>query len=184
MPLTHESVVYGVTDFKVAKLLTDPSSGSPTYGASVDVPGIDSVSLDPNLITAELKGDGKVIAKKGSIDKFGFSSTYGKLSLDALAAFVGGTVTDAGVTPNQTSKWVINGKNSLPYFKASFQILDTDIGDIVVVAHKCQVTGGSLLSQSTDNFGQPTIDFDAFPTNANDALFVDITFNETATTLT
>ena len=98
--LARETVTYGVTDFKVSPMTADTST-APTYGAVVDVPGIDSVSFNPNLITAELKGDGKVIAKKGSIDKFGFSATYGKVALVALTVMIGGSVAEPGTTPAQ-----------------------------------------------------------------------------------
>lgn len=170
----HESVVYDVEDFKVAPLLTDVT-GAPTYGAWKDVPGIAEVSMDPNLVTGELKGDAKIIAKKGRIDRFNFSATYGKLSLDAMAIMVGGAVTDPTGT---TAKWSIGGTNSLPYFKAGFRILDADVAAVVVVAWKAQVTGGSLLDQSSDNFGQPSIDFEAIPCTSDSSLFLDINFSD------
>ena len=173
---THESVVYDVEDFKVAALLTD-TTGAPTYGVWKDVPGIAEVSLDPNLVTGELKGDAKIIAKKGRIDRFNFGATYGKLSLDALGVMVGGTTTDnAG-----NAKWSMPGTNSLPYFKAGFRILDSDVGSVIVIAYKCQVTGGSLLSQSSDNFGQPSIDFEGIPCTSDSTLFVEIGFYDAVT---
>lgn len=171
---THESVVYDVEDFKVFPLTAD-TGGAPTYGAAVDVPGIASVSMDPNLVTAELKGDARIIAKKGRIDRFNFSATYGKIALDVLEVIIGGAAADG--TGN--ASWAISGSNSLPYFKAEFRILDTDIGDIHVVAYKCQATGGTLLDQSSDNFGQPKVDFEAIPTESDDSL-VKFVFNDVA----
>lgn len=179
MTTAHESVVYDIEDFKVWALLTD-LSGAPTYSATaVDVPGISAVSLQPNLVTSELKGDSKIIAKKGRIDRFNFSATYGKIALDALPVFLGGTTVDG--TGN--AKWSIHGTNSLPYFKAAFRVLDTEVGDIHVVAYKCQVNGGTLLDQSSDNFGQPKIEFEGIPTHADDSLFLDILFEDVASSL-
>jgi hypothetical protein len=181
MATSHASVLYDVNDFKVTPLLTD-SVTSPTYGATlVDVPGIASVSMEPNINTNELKGDAKVIAKKGNIDKANFSATYGRLALDALAVFLGGTVTDA--TTPASAKWSLPGTNSLPYFKALFQILQNEVGDVHVTAHKAQVTGGTLLDQSTDSFGQPKIDFEAIPCTSDDTKFVEITFLDAPTPL-
>lgn len=183
MPIQHNSVVYDVNDFKVAALLTDVTT-APTYaGTLTDVPGIASCSMEPNINANELKGDAQVIAKKGNVDKFTFSATYGRLSLDALVIFIGGTVTDTGVTPNQTAKWAIGAVNSLPYFKAMFQILQAEVAAVNVTAWKAQVTGGTLLDQSTDSFGQPTIDFEAIPSVADPAKFVQIELMETATAL-
>lgn len=174
----HESVVYDVEDFKITKMLTDVTS-APTYGSWVDVPGIAEISLDPNLVTGELKGDAKIIAKKGRIDRFNFSATYGKLSLGALEVFVGGSTTDG----TGYAKWTIGGTNSLPYFKAAVRILDADVADVHIVAHKCQVTGGTLLDQSSDNFGQPSIDFEAIPCTSDPTLFVDVLFHDSVTAL-
>ena len=183
MPLQHTSVVYDVNDFKVTLLLTDVTT-APTYtGTLTDIPGIASLSMEPNINANELKGDAMVIAKKGNTDKFTFSATYGRISLDGLVIFLGGTVTDTGVTPNQTAKWSIGGVNSLPYFKALAQILQAEVSAVNITAWKSQVTGGTLLDQSTDSFGQPTIDFECIPCVSDPTKFVDITFAETAAAL-
>lgn len=178
----HYSVVYDVDDFQVAKLLTDVTT-APTYDTLVDVPGVASVSLQPGIKSAELKGDAKVLARKGNIDRYAFSAVYGKLSLDALAVLMGGTSAESGTTPNIIAKWTLSGSNQLPYFKALFRILNADVADVHVTAWKCQATGGTLIDQSTDNFGQPKIDFEAIACVSSDAKFVDIEFFETATPL-
>jgi hypothetical protein len=172
-----ETVLYDVHDFKVYPLLTD-TGACPTYGAAVDVPGIAQVGLDPNFLTAELKGDAKIIAKRGRIDKMQISATYGKLSQMVLGVIIGGTTT-AG-TGN--SKWALTGTNSLPYFKAAFAINDADVGSVIITLYKAQITGGTLLSQQTDNFGQPTMDMAGIPATSNDAL-IGIDFYDALTAL-
>lgn len=181
MPTTvHSSVLYDVDDCKISKLLTDTTT-APTYATpSVDLPGIASVSLQPNIQNSSLKGDAKVIARKGVTDSYAISASYGRLSLDALVILIGGTITDG--TGN--AKWAHQGKNSLPYFKVQTQIIQSDVADVHFTAYKAQVTGGSLIDQSTDSFGQPSIDMEAIPTISNDALFVDIEFFDVLTPLT
>lgn len=179
MPIpAQETVVYDVHDCKVYPILTDPTTGPPTYDAGIDVPGIAEISMEPNFVTQELKGDAKVIAKKGKVDKFNFSATYGRLSLAVLEVLFGGSVTDG----TDDSTWKMPGVNALQYFGAAFQIADTEIGDVHVYVYKAQVTGGSLISQSTDEFGQPSVDFEAIPA-ADDTYFVDIKFNDATTDL-
>lgn len=180
MPLAHETVVYDVHDFKVYPLTSD-TGASPVYGTAVDVPGIAEASMDPNFLTAELKGDARIIAKKGRVDKMTVSATYGKVALDVLATVLGGTVTDVAAT---NAKWRLLGDNSLPYFKAEFKIedVDTGLGDLHVRLYKCQLTGGTLLSGSTDNFGQPTMELEAIPLESND-LLVDVELYSTVTAL-
>lgn len=94
MPVAHSTIMFDVLDCAVAPLLTDTALALPTYGTWVDVFGINEVSLDPNLVTAELKGDGRVIAKKGRIDRVNFSATHGRMDLDIQAILRGHTVTD------------------------------------------------------------------------------------------
>lgn len=172
------TVLYDVHDFKVYPLSTD-TGASPTYGTGVDVPGIAQVGLDPNFLTAELKGDAQIIAKRGRVDKFAISATYGKLSQDVLAVILGGTVTPGA----SSSQWRLGGTNSLPYFKAAFAINDADVGSVIVTLFKAQITGGTLLSQQTDNFGQPTMDMEGIPATSSNTYFIDVTFYDTLTAL-
>ena len=180
---THETVVFDVHDFKVWALVDDlATNASPTYASvAVDVPGIAEVGLDPNFITAELKGDAKVMAKKGRIDRFNLSATYGKLAQDVLAVVLGGTVDDSQVG---RSRFRVKGANSLPYFGCAFVIDDADVGQVRVILWKCQVTGGALLSQSTEEFGQPEMELEGIPAESNSDLFFDVDFLDEAETLT
>lgn len=235
MSLSHQTVMFDVHDAAVAPLLTDPKDRLPTYGPLVDVPGISEVGLDPNFVTAELKGDARVIAKKGRIDRMNFSGTYAKLDLDVQAvifgtqvadlaavasstlttvtvtdgsniiektassftqAMVGRTATATGLAPDSIVTYVnadgseatlsapalatgtptvtigataenvrsrIMSPASLPYFKLAFKISDVDegLGDLHIVCFKCQVTGGTQVGSSSDNFGQPSFDAEA-----------------------
>jgi len=162
MPVSHESVLYDVHDFKVYPLLTDDVGEAPTYGPGIDVPGIAEVSTSPNFATNELKGDARVLAKKGRVDRFELDATYGKLSLDVLKTILGGAITDLG---DVSAQWILTGDNSTPYFKAEFKISDLDqgLGDLHVVLYKCNLTDGTLISGQTDEFGQPELSLEAIP---------------------
>ena len=156
----EETLVYDIEDCKVYTTDTDTTAASPTFGTAVDVPGISSISLDPNIVTAEIKGDGgKIIGFKSRADRFTVSATYSKLSLPVLEVLTGQTNTA------ETDDWVMNlDTDELPKFRIVFQVLDTsdDVGDIHVDLYVCRMSGGSLLSQSSDNFGAPTFDLVAF----------------------
>ncbi|HMM95402.1 hypothetical protein [Phycicoccus sp.] len=180
---SKETVVFDVHDFKVWALVSDNSTdASPTYASvAVDVPGIAEVGLDPNFVTAELKGDGKVIAKKGRVDRFNLSGTYGKLAQEVLKVILGGTVLDGTAGK---SRYRFKGRNSLPYWGCAFTIDDADIGQVRVILYKAQLTGGSLLSQSTEEFGQPSLEAEGIPCTSDDELFFDVDFLDEAETLT
>lgn len=183
MAADKSTITFDVADCKVYPLTADTDSGV-TYGAAIDVIGIQEVTVEANFVTAEIKGDGgKVLAKKGKVDRLNFSATYSELSLDVLSTIFGGTVSTAGSGSAETATYSFNSR-SLPYFKIEFLINDIEstLAEIVMTLDKCQVTGGTIISGSTDNFSQPKFDAEAilstYTTN-----FGSIQFRETATGL-
>lgn len=171
MTVAKQTALYDVVDAKVWPLATDLSgSASPTYGSAIDVPGISAVSLDPSIIANALKGDGKVLRTKSRIEKFAVKATYGLFDADVLAATLGGAIirNDASEV---TYDYVLNGASaSLNYFAFGCQVTDTDdelgVADVHLLFYKCKMTGGSLFSQASDSFGQPSLDMDVIGPNA------------------
>lgn len=269
MTVAHETVMFDVHDCKVASLLSDASAVIPSYSPWVDVPGIQEVGLDPNFSTAELKGDARVMAKKGRIDRFNFSSSYAKLSLDVQGIIFGNTVADLSALAASTVEEVsittgsytltgsagdftvamlnrpltgsvagipegavlvarsldgsegtmslpatatvadidvtagavgamarsrVSAPAPLPYFKIGFKIEDTSpgVGDLHVVCWKAQVTGGTYIGGSSDNFGQPSFDAECIPIDGHlpdgaggydDEVILDVNLMENVTAL-
>lgn len=188
MAVAQQAITFDVQDCKVYTI-ADLVGGSYTTSAGVDVPGVQEVSVEPNLITAELKGDGKVVAKKGKIDRLNFTCTYSELSLPVLEKILGGTTVLAGATDAESAVLSITG-GSLPYFSVAFLLTDLqsqDSGDAVasikMELHKCQITGGTLLSGSTDDFATPSFTVEAILPNDSTFGFGKVTFDETAATL-
>ncbi len=188
MAAATSAITFDVKDCKVYSVATDPSGGATTFGSAIDVPGIQEVSLEPNFITNELKGDGGVVlAKKGKIDRMNFNCTYSELSLDVLAVILGQTVTAAGTGTAETQTMPIDD-TSLPYFKVAFLIDDLQtssdaLATVVVTLQKCQLTGGSLISGSTDSFNSPTFTAEAIKPAGTPVRFGQVSFAETAETL-
>lgn len=178
MAANKSTITFDVHDCKVYAVSAD-ETGSITYGAAVDVPGIQEVTLEPNFVTAELKGDGKVLAKKGKVDRLNFSGTYSEMSLDVLAVIFGGSVSTGGTGSSETAAYEFTGQ-SLPYFKIEFLIsdLESDLEELVVVLNKCQITGGTLVNGSTDNFGTPSFTAEAILPVASGLGFGKVTFYE------
>lgn len=172
MAAQHESVLFDIADVKVFPLTTD-SGASPTYGSAVDVYGAAEASIDPNLVTAELKGDGRVIAKKGRLDRLQGAVTYGRLSLDVLEVILNVAASDPSGTQ---ALGRFSAGVSLPNFGMQFRIIDADndVEDVIVKLYKCQVTGGSLLGQKTDAFGQPSFQWEAIGLDCASGPWADI----------
>lgn len=181
---SHQTVTFDVHDAGIAVLLTDPVTGSPTYDTWTDIPGISQAGVDPEFVSAELKGDAKVLARKGKTSGFTVNLTYSVLSLDVQKALFGGTITDTTTVGTESAKYSLLGTNSLPYFKLAFAVQDLTTGaaTLHVVLHKCQVTGGSLFDQQTDEFGTRSVQVSAIPTTSTDKL-IDINIYANATTL-
>jgi hypothetical protein len=188
MPASHSAITFDVKDCKVYPITADASGSATTFGTGFDVPGIQEVSLEPNFITSELKGDGGVVlAKKGKIDRMNFSCTYGELSLDVLKTILGATVSDTGSGTAELADMPIDD-TSLPYFKVGFLIDDLQtsgdtLATVIVTLQKCQLTGGSLVSGSTDSFNSPTFTAEAIKPSGTPVRFGNIGFAETAGTL-
>ena len=161
MAANNSTISFDVQDCKVYPVTADVTGGI-TYGAAVDVPGIQEVSVEPNFISVELKGDGKVLAKKGKVDRLNFSATYSELSLPVLATIFGGSVGTAGSGAAEEATYEFDG-DSLPNFKIEFLVndLESDLAEMVFTLNKCQITGGTIFSGSTDNFSTPSFDAEA-----------------------
>ena len=183
MAANSSTISFDVHDCKVYPVTADVAGGI-TYGAAVDVPGVQEVSVEPNFISVELKGDGKVLAKKGKVDRLNFSATYSELSLPVLATIFGGSVGTAGADDAEEATYEFDGQ-SLPNFKIEFLVndLESDLAEMVFTLNKCQITGGTIFSGSTDNFSTPSFDAEAILPTASGLGFGKITLLETATGL-
>ena len=183
MAANNSTISFDVQDCKVYPVTADAAGGI-TYGAAVDVPGIQEVSVEPNFISVELKGDGKVLAKKGKVDRLNFSATYSELSLPVLATIFGGSVTTGGSGSSETASYEFDGQ-SHPNFKIEFLVndLESDLAEMAFVLNKCQITGGTIMSGSTDNFSTPSFDAEAILPTATGLGFGQVQLREASSGL-
>lgn len=148
MPITHDSKLFSTEDAKVGKLLTDPSGGSATYGALVDIPGIREVSLGFELNTVSLTGDNRELETDTVLRAVTLGWGQAKVSLDALAILIGGAVTDSGVAPNQIAQFRRLGADVLPYFRFAAKTptsgIDVSTGAGRIEVFKCKITDYSI----------------------------------------
>lgn len=179
MPLSHTTRLFAVTDAKISKMLTDPPAGTPTYGPSVDVPGIKSIPVDFDFVTADLTGDNRRLDQESVVMGAKIGINFAKLQLDLLAMMLGGTVTDSGVTPAQVATYSRLGTGTLGYWKieATPSGGDVGIGDVHLVFHKCKLLDWKL-GLVEGNYQMMNGQASAFYTTSTDKLF-DIIENET-----
>lgn len=131
------SLPYGLRDIKVAPLAAD---GTP--GTMVDLPNAQTMSFTESEEFQELRGDDRVVAKRGNGPTVEWDLEAGGIDLAAYAIMNGGLVTVSGVTPNVKTKYSKLGTDSKPDFWAEGQAMSESGGDFHLVLYKCKADGG------------------------------------------
>lgn len=157
MPISRVTKLYSVQDAKISPLTADPAGGTATYGTPLDVPGIQEMSISGEIEVKTLRGDNTKLATNSAITNIQVAVTHAKVSLDVLAAIVGGAVTDAGTTPAQTSTWDLSGDDAnMPAFKLEGVTppngVDIITGDLHWVLHKLTLSAFPDLGFANEDF--------------------------------
>lgn len=159
----RETIVFSVHDLKVYPI-TDVGDDAtdPTYGAPVDVPGVNEVGLDPEITSATLRGDGKVIDARSALDQLSLSFAYAKLDLDVLAVLDGGTVSTGTGTgdPADKDRYVRNADDLIPEWGAAALISEVDNPGAAakLYVYRARVNGGTLFAANDNEYGSPSFD--------------------------
>lgn len=181
MALAHTSKLFAVQDAKIAKLTSDPSGGSPVFATSIDVPGIKSVEVSFEINNVELRGDNTRLDSDSVLGGISVSFEHAKVSLDVLAAMIGGTVTDSGTTPNQVATLSRLSTDAFNYFKLEAKTptngVDFSGGDAHLIIWKLKLTDYSIGFAEEDYY---TFEGEASGSTllSNNKIF-DIVLNET-----
>lgn len=184
MPISRISKVFAVKDAKIAPLLTDPASGSATYGASIDVPGIKVVSISGSIESKTLRGDNRLLDSDSVITEVTVSIEYAKLSLDVLSALMGGAVVDSGTTPAQLSTWSLTADSKPMPFKLEAVSVSADTigGDVLFRLPKVSLSSFPDLGLEEEDYKTFSVEGAASPLNSG-GKWVDVVLRETAAVL-
>ncbi len=181
MPLSPISKLYGTDDAKIAKMTADPAGGTATYAASIDVPGIKSVTIEGDINVVELRGDHTLLDSDSVLNNITVTFEYAKLNTAVLAAVLGGSSADTGTTPNQVHTYSLLGTSSLFSnfkFEARVYAADTVGGDIHLVLYKCKLNEFPNMGTAEDDYQTFSVGASAVPRLA-DSKWMDIVYNET-----
>lgn len=151
----ERTVIYDVQDAKVYPLTADAPAG-PTYGTSIDVPGIQQVELAPQYESNQLDGDGREIDTRTRLKAAELTFRYAKLDPEVLAALDGGTAETVEGPPPVTS-YTRAADDRIPYFGFAAEVVEVDNpeGSAILHVYKCRITDGSLFAGETDDYGTP-----------------------------
>lgn len=140
MPPSPVSKLYSTEDCKVAALLTDTPGGSFTYDTQIDVPGIRSATMTPQIESKSLRGDNRELDADSTLVAIEISAEHAQISYPALAVLLGGTWDGS----NYTRK----GDDPLSYFGMGWRTptggVSDPAGDVHFYAHKCKITAYTL----------------------------------------
>lgn len=131
------SLPFGLRDVKIALLAAD---GTP--GVMVDLPNAQTMSFTENEDYTELRGDDKVVAKRGNGATVDWELDNGGISLEAYVIMNGGTLTTSGVTPAVVKKYTKKATDARPDFWAEGQAMSEAGGDFHMVLKRCKADGG------------------------------------------
>ena len=185
--LPHYTPVFSVDKAAWTPMLTDPTSGSATYGTKILLNGITTVSFDPEVLYKEAFGDNAIQHVASKARKFMCKAGLDKFDLDFFAQILGGTVTDAGTTPAQTTTYDILNTSASKYGKFEAQVLGVEVpgpsggGDLHFVFWKAKMMAFSA-GASAENFSSPSFEF-AVLARVSDGKMASIVENETAVSL-
>lgn len=186
MPISHFTKVFAVTDAKVAKLTADPSGGSATYAASIDIPGIKSIKISGDVENKKLRGDNALLDSDSVITNVTAEVEQAKMSLDEVAMFMGMTVVDSGTTPNQVANMDLTGGGKPAPFKLSGVSATADVigGNVSIILHKCVLSSFPEFGLAEEDYQTVSFKADAMPLLATGNKWLSIAHNETALVLT
>lgn len=179
--IAKESVLLGLDDCKISPLTVD-NADTLTYGTAIDVPGITQLELSPTFMEKQLKGDESVLDTYSKLEQIDWSIEHGKISLDALALWIGGAVVAGGVTPNQTQTFTLKNTDLPGYFKLEAKTDYADVGDAHFILFKAKCTSFSFTIQG-EEYATISASGKAIGT-LKDKKIKDIVFNETAVDIT
>lgn len=180
-------VLMELRDVKVAPLLTDPASGTATYGEFVDLTGALSLKVSPKMESKTLYGDSTIMDTYSRTTSVDFTASNSVVSFEGLKVLMGGNVAKSGESGNEKITYSMSAANATPgYFKIEgkwdYASTDNTVKDAHVVLYKCRVTEAPefTINDTSGDFGNCEFTGTAVPTNA-DGKWWDMTLNASAT---
>lgn len=137
MALTNTPLPFGLRDVQIKPM----PAGSETPGTSVDFPNARTFSFSDTGDSEELRGDDGVVAVHDLGSGVDWELEGGGMSLEAIKAMYGGTITETGTTPDQSKTYDKSDIDVRPYFQLEGQAISDTGGDFHVVIYKAKATG-------------------------------------------
>lgn len=145
--ITTIPLPYGLRDVKIYPI----TAGTPST-TGIDLPNARTFSFSEAEDFSELRGDDGLVAVHGQGPAVDWTLEAGGVSLEAVKALYGGTITEGGTAPALTKTFAKKGTDVRPYFKVAGQAISDSGGDFHVEINKARCTGELTGEMSDGNF--------------------------------
>lgn len=109
------SALVGISNFHVAKVLDDPTSGATTYDTVISVPQLRQVQIKPKNNSASLYGDNVAVETANATSEYELTIETAQLPTEYRALLMGHTFDSA------TGTMKVSGDDVAPYFAVMFE---------------------------------------------------------------
>lgn len=150
MPLDVVPLPYGLRDVKLTPYTSAAATTLDT--TAIDFPNARRLSFSEAEEFEELRGDDRVVTTRGRGASVDWDLEGGGFSFEAVRAMYGGTITETGVTPNQSKSFRKNVNDTRPFFHAEGQSISDSGGDLHGVLFRCRATGNLEGEQADGQF--------------------------------
>src|SRR5258708_32272200 len=97
MAIPHNTKLYGISDMRIAKMLTDPPGGAASYSASIDVIGVKKMLLSGAVATKQLRGDNTLLDIDSTVNGARPGIDYAQWNSNAMNILRGGAICNAAL---------------------------------------------------------------------------------------
>lgn len=129
---------FGLRDVKLTPYTDD--TATVLAGSSIDLPNSRTFSFAETEDFEELRGDDSLVATHGNGPIVNWELEGGGVSLEAVQAMYGGTISETGSAPNRVKRLRKLKTDTRPYFKVEGQVISDSGGDLHAVVWRCKAT--------------------------------------------
>lgn len=103
----------GLSNFHVAKMITDPDNGEATYGEVISIPHIRGIDIKPTSASATLYADDQAVDTASVTSEYDLTIDVATLPLEYKALLLGHEISDGVMVANKS--------DVAPYFAIAFE---------------------------------------------------------------
>lgn len=178
-------IAFNVDDLKLRQMTSD-STGSTVYGSWLDALGVQSFTIQPEFVSAELPGDGTTLDIFSKLKKLTGQFVI-QMDFEVFEVLLGGSAAYTGSSPSEKATYTISGDDLPNYFEFDVQCLyrgggDAAGGDIHFRIHKAKMTNFQY-NLAFEEYATLQVDWEGVA-RFSDNQFAEIIENETVDTVT